>query len=177
MIRQLLSYMTFPGVIAHEFSHAWACRRMGIPVHKVCYLRLGDPMGYVLHEQPVHTCQHIMVAVAPFFVSTILALFASLLACALARSQAFPEMREMGVLAAAWFSFSLAFHAFPSSGDADSLWLDVKSPDISLPAKFLLAPVVGLIRLAQMGTRLWLDVLFALVIVALPPAVLLVLMT
>ncbi|MFA7061679.1 MAG: metalloprotease family protein [Pedobacter sp.] len=174
VLRHLLSYITFPGVIVHEFAHAWACRRMGIHVHKICYLRLGNPMGYVLHEQPVFVFQHIMVAVAPFFVSTALALAVSLSACVLARSQVFPEIRDMGALAAVWFSFSLALHAFPSNGDADSLWADVKSPDISLFAKLLLVPVVGLIRLAQMGTCLWLDVLFALLVVALPPTLLLV---
>jgi len=176
MMRRILSYITFPGVVAHEFAHAWACRRMGIHVHRVCYLRLGNPMGYVLHDQPAYAFQHIMVAVAPFFVSTSLALLISLLACGFAQSLAFPEMREMVALAAVWFSFSFALHAFPSSGDADSLWADVQSPDISLVAKLLLVPVVGLIRLAQMGTRLWLDVLFALVVVALPPTVLLVMM-
>lgn len=177
MIRLFLSYITFPGVIAHEFAHAWACRRMGIHVHRVCYLRLGNPMGYVLHEQPVYALQHIMVAVAPFFVSTTLALAVSLSACTLAKSQAFPEVRDTVVLAALWLSFSFALHSFPSTGDADSLWEDVRSPNVSLFAKLFLAPVVWLIRLAQMGTRFWLDVLFALLVVALPPVLLLAVMT
>ena len=176
-MRHILSYITFPGVIAHEFAHAWACRKLGIRVHKVCYLRIGNPMGYVLHEQPVYAFQHIMIAVAPFFVSTTLALVISLLACVFAHSQAFPEMQELAALTAVWFSFSFALHAFPSSGDADSLWADVKSPDITLLAKLLLVPVIGVIRLAQMGTRLWLDVLFALAVVGLPPVVLLAVMT
>jgi len=177
MIRLLLSYITFPGVIAHEFGHAWVCRRMGIHVHKVCYLRLGNPMGYVLHEQPAYAFQHILIAVAPFFVSTTLALVVSLSACVITRSQAFPEVRDSVTLAALWLSFSFALHAFPSSGDADALWEDVRSPAVSLLAKLLLAPVVWLIRLAHMGTRYWLDALFALVVVALPPAALLVMTT
>ena len=177
MFRYILSYITFPGVIAHEFAHAWACRRLGIHVHKVCYLRLGNPMGYVLHEHPVYAIQHIMVAVAPFFISTTLAMAVSLSACGVVQSQAYPEIREMSAFVGAWISFSLALHAFPSSGDADSLWADVQSPDISIIAKLLLVPIVGIIRLVQMGTRLWLDVLFALFVVALPPALLLVVMS
>jgi hypothetical protein len=174
MFRRMISYMTFPGVMAHEFAHAWACKRLRLHVHKVCYFRFGNPLGYVLHEQPVYVSQHIMVAVAPFFVSTTLALLISFLVSCLARAPVYPEARETIAIAGLWVSFSFALHAFPSCGDADSLWSDVKSPAFGWPAKLLLVPVVGVIRLTQLGARLWLDVLFALLIVALPPAILLV---
>ncbi len=173
-MRRIVSYLTFPGIVVHEFAHAWACKRLGIRVHHVCYLRLGDPMGYVLHEAPAYAFQHIMVAVAPFFVSTLLALFFSLGGCFLARSPFFAETRDVLALTGLWLGFSCALHAFPSSGDGDSLWLDVRSPDVNLLSKLLLVPVVGMIRLGQMGTRLWLDALFALCVVALPPTLLLV---
>ena len=176
MLRRIVAYITFPGIVAHEFAHAWACRKLGIRVHKVCYLRLGNPMGYVLHEQPVYAFQHIMVAVAPFFVSTTLALVINLAACLLSYSTAYPEIRAAAALGMIWVSFSCALHSFPSSGDADALWNDVRNSDVSFFAKLLLAPVVGLIRLAQIGARLWLDVLFALAVVALPPFALLVIM-
>lgn len=176
MLRLILSYITFPGIVAHEFAHAWACRRMGIRIHKVCYLRLGNPLGYVIHEQPQYTLQHIIVAVAPFFVSTTLGLAVSLTASLLIRSTASPEIRTAATLGMVWISFSCALHAFPSSGDADALWNDVRSSDVGFFAKLLLAPVVGLIRLAQIGVRLWLDVLFALAVVLLPPVALLVIM-
>lgn len=173
-MRHIMSYLTFPGIVAHEYAHAWACRRLGIRVHQVCYLRLGNPMGYVLHEAPAYAFQHTMVAVAPFFVSTLFALCFSLGGCLLARSPFFPEMRELLALGTLWLGFSCALHAFPSSGDGDSLWQDVRRPDVSLLAKLLLVPVVGMIRLGQVGMRLWLDALFALCVVALPPALLLV---
>lgn len=171
--RRLLTYLTFPGIIAHEFAHAWACRRLGIRVEKVCYLRFGNPPGYVLHERPSSALLHIMVAVAPFFVSSLLALAASLAACLLTASQLPPETRAAVALLAVWCSFSLALHAFPSPGDADALWDEVKCPQISLFSKILLIPVVGVIRLAHLGTRYWLDILYALTIVVLPPVLLL----
>ena len=175
MLRLFLSYITFPGVIAHEFAHAWACRRLGIQVHRVCYLRFGNPLGYVLHDQPASSIAHIMVAVAPFFVSTALALAISLLTCLFSQIAFYPEIRIFTMTGTIWVSFSCALHAFPSSGDADALWNDVRSREVSFLNKLLLAPVVGLIRLTQIGSRLWLDVLFALSFVALPPALLLVL--
>ena len=175
MLRYILSYVTFPGVIVHEFAHAWACRRMGIRIHKVCYLRFGNPLGYVLHDAPVYAIQHILVAVAPFFVSTALAIAVSLTSCVIARYSYYSELRDTLVLTAVWCSFSFALHAFPSSGDGDALWEDVRSHDISLFAKLLLIPAVGVIRLSQMGSRLWLDAMFAVAIVALPPTLLLLL--
>jgi len=174
--RLIFSLLTFPGVIVHEFAHACACRRLGIRVVKVCYLRLGNPLGYVLHEQPTYAIQHIMVAVAPFFVSTLVALAVSLLASLLVTSPAATEFKDLAVLAGAWISFSIALHAFPSSGDGDALWNDVTSPDVSFLAKLLLAPVVGLIRLCQAGAAVWLHALFAVVVVALPPLMLVAIM-
>ena len=175
MFRFLLSYMTFPGIIAHEFAHAWACRRLGIRVEQVCYLRIGNPLGYVRHERPTSPFQQAMVTVAPFFLSTLLAMTLSFCACLLAKSRLPPETRDMATLLTAWCSFSIALHAFPSSGDADALRDEIGSPDVGFTARIMLIPLVAIIRLARLGTRLWLDILFALAIVALPPALLLVL--
>ena len=175
MFRIFLSYLTFPGIIAHEFAHAWACRRLGIHVEQVCYLRIGNPLGYVRHERPSSPFQQAMVVVAPFFLSTFLAAALSFCACLLSRTRFPPETRGIGTLLAVWCSFSIALHAFPSSGDADSLWDELRCPDAGFAARTVLAPVVGMIRLARLGTRFWLDILFALAVVALPPALLLVL--
>ena len=171
MLRLMLAYLTFPGVVVHEFAHAWACRRMGIRIIKVCYLRLGNPLGYVLHERPNYALQHILVAVAPFFVSTAIALAVSLAASVFFTSHALEDAQDMVMPLGMWLGFSIALHAFPSSGDADSLWNEVKSPDVGLIAKLVLVPVVGLIRLAGIGSRVWLDVLFAVTVVALPPLI------
>jgi hypothetical protein len=47
---------------------------------------------------------------------------------------------------------------------------------VSFFAKLLLAPVVGLIRLCQAGASVWLHALFAVVVVALPPVMLIAIM-
>jgi hypothetical protein len=166
-----MSYLTFPGIIIHEFAHAWACRSMGIRIIKVCYLRLGNPLGYVLHERPAYAIQHIMVAVAPFFVSTVIALAVSLAATIFFVSQVLADSQDVILPLSVWVSFSIAVHAFPSSGDADSLWNEVRSPDVGLAAKLVLVPVVGLIRLTGLGSRVWLDLLYAISVVAVPPLI------
>ena len=169
MLRLVLAYLTFPGVVVHEYAHAWACRRMGIRIIKVCYLRLGNPLGYVLHERPGYAVQHIMVAVAPFFVSTVIALAVSLAATVLVASHALEGSQDIVMPLGVWLGFSIALHAFPSCGDADSLWNEVRSPDVGLFAKLALVPVVGMIRLTGFGSRVWLDVLYAVTVVAVPP--------
>jgi hypothetical protein len=131
-------------------------------------------MGYVLHERPASAIQHILVATSPFFVSSILALAISFAACLFNISTFPPETRGMVTFLGVWLSFSTALHAFPSSGDTDALWEDVRNPEIGFLAKTVLVPAVGLLRLVQLGPRCFLDVLFALAAVGLPPALLLI---
>ena len=154
--------------MVHEFAHAWACRLMGVRVIKVCYLRLGNPAGYVLHARPATVVQHIIIATAPLFISTILSLLISALAGTYSVGATADGYHDSIAAIALWVSLSIALHAFPSSGDADALWSDVKNPHISLVAKFLLVPVVGMIRLAGFGRHLCLDLFFAALVTLAP---------
>lgn len=172
MLRPLLCCLTFPGVVAHEFAHAWACRRLGIRVERVCYLRLGNPPGYVLHALPESPLQQALVCTAPFFLSSLLALTASLSACLIGSCQLPGETRHTAALLALWLGFSAGVHAFPSTADADALRHSLAGRRSSLPLRAALTPVVWLMRLARLGTRFWLDVPFALALVGLPPALL-----
>ena len=164
----MLSYATFPGVIVHEFAHAWACRLMGVRVIKVCYLRFGNPPGYVLHGRPATALQHIVIATAPLFVATSLSLIISCAAGVFFVSRAVDDYQDVILVLSVWLSFSFALHAFPSSGDADALWSDVKNPKISLASKLLLVPVVGVIRLAGIGRNFRFDAIFAAIVTAVP---------
>lgn len=146
---------------------------MGIAITEICYLRIGNPVGYVLHVRPLYAVQHIVVAVAPLFVSTLIALAVSAMASALFARHALIEFHYFIMPTALWLSFSIALHAFPSSGDADALWDEVRNREAGIGAKMLLVPVVGLIRLTGLGGRVWLDVLYAIMVVALPPLIML----
>jgi hypothetical protein len=171
-MRLFLSWLTFPGIMLHEYAHAWACRQLGIRVIKVCYLRFGNPLGYVFHEQPKSAVQHIVVATAPFFVSNCVAFAASLTGTLLVYFQTTSVVTDFAIPGLAWLSFSFALHAFPSSGDADALWKDVTGSSVGFLSKTVLVPVVGLIRLTQFGSHFWLDALFAMLVIAVPPLLL-----
>src|SRR3954452_13425533 len=70
--RSLVALVTFPGVIVHEIAHQFFCRITDTAVLKVCYFRLGNPSGYVVHEWPRSPGRHLLISIAPFFVNTIL---------------------------------------------------------------------------------------------------------
>src|ERR1700684_4468 len=68
----LIALVTFPGVIVHEFAHQLFCRLLRVPVFKVCYIRVGNPAGYVLHEAPKERWKQVLIGTGPLFVNSIL---------------------------------------------------------------------------------------------------------
>src|ERR1039458_3184559 len=70
----IITCLTFPGVVVHEFAHALFCQMTGTRILKVCFFRFGNPAGYVLHERPASTWHHILIGIGPLFVNTLLGL-------------------------------------------------------------------------------------------------------
>jgi len=162
----VISILTFPGVIAHEFAHQLFCRLYKVPVFKVVYFQVGNPAGYVLHEAPANKWQSIMISIGPFIVNTILgaiiALPASLPVFTFNTGGPFDYLLI-------YLGVSIAMHAFPSTGDANVIWEMVKSEDTSVLVKIVGYPVVGLIYLGAIGSFFWLDLAYGVgVAVGLP---------
>src|SRR5437762_10128220 len=68
---QLIAILTFPGVIVHEAAHQLFCRLFRVAVLDVCYFRVGNPAGYVLHEIPAYPNQQIWIGIGPFLINTL----------------------------------------------------------------------------------------------------------
>ena len=60
------SIFFLPGVIIHELSHHFCCIICSAKVIDVCYYNFKDSSGYVLHEQPKHLYQNVLISTAPF---------------------------------------------------------------------------------------------------------------
>ena len=163
--------MTIPGVPVHEYAHALACRLSGVPVHKVCYLRIGNPRGYVVHEQPDTAWQHVFIAVAPFIVCSLVAILIGCAAGLLLETELLSKQHQeiIGPFML-WLAWAIGVCAFPSGGDADSLWQSTKCREVSLFGKLLVMPIVGLIRLGQVGSFFWLDLVWGIVTAVTVPA-------
>src|SRR5260370_7616563 len=67
----LIALATFPGVIVHELAHQMFCRWFRVPVLKVCYFRVGNPAGFIIHEPPTKTYQSLFISIGPFLINTI----------------------------------------------------------------------------------------------------------
>lgn len=151
----LITLCTFPGVIFHELGHKWFCHLTKVPVHEVCYFRLGDPSGYVIHEQPKKFSQSLLISVGPLISGTIIALIFFILA------ELSLSLHPLIPLFCLWMGVSIAVNAFPSSGDADSLWEEANrhiKDDIWAIFGY---PVVVIIQIANLLNFFWFDFIYA----------------
>lgn len=162
----IISILTFPGVMAHEFAHELFCRLTGTRVMKVCYFRFGNPAGYVVHEAPESVWKHILIGIGPFIVNTALGFLAGLFA--VKKSLFAGELKSAGFFLV-WLGLSIAMHSFPSTGDAKSIWRALWCKGAPLSAKLVGTPLVGLIFLGALGSIFWLDLAYGIVVaMALP---------
>ncbi|MDD5068747.1 MAG: metalloprotease family protein [Candidatus Pacebacteria bacterium] len=109
-----ICFLTFPGVILHEFAHKKFCDWFGVAVFKVSYFRLGNPVGQVIHAEPTKYRQVFWISSGPLILNTIIALVAGYLA--------FHGDTEMNLrIFLIWISFSAGLNAFPSDQDMDNI--------------------------------------------------------
>lgn len=158
----LISILTFPGIIVHEISHLVCCRMLGVKVHKVCYFRFGNPAGYVAHDLP-GAPQQIVVGFGPFFVNTIIGLMLGL-TCGIARHRFGVSLLSWPMILLPWLTVSVAMHAFPSTGDARSIWQALWAGDTIWPIRILGIPLVLVIYLGALASVLWLDVIYGIAV-------------
>lgn len=166
----IISLVTFPGVIVHELAHVLFCRLTGTPICEVCYFRIGNPAGYVIHDQPSSVWRHILIGVGPFFLNSLIGL-----AAGVAAELMHMDLDKMttGGNVFVWLAVSIAMHSFPSTGDARSIWSAVWSPGSPLSARLLGTPLVVIIFSGALGSFFWLDALYGFLLVfGLPKALL-----
>src|ERR1035437_749529 len=100
--------------------------------------------------------QNMMISIGPFFVNTIVgAVLAAPAAVPLFRFGAGDPFDYF----MAWLGLSVAMHAFPSTGDAQSMWQSVVKGNAALPVKAIAVPLVGLVYAGALGSIFWLDLI------------------
>jgi hypothetical protein len=157
----LISLLTFPGVIVHEFAHQLFCRLSRVPVFEVCYFRLSNPCGYVIHEKVESPMKNLLICVGPFLINTVIG--ALILFPASIEVMEFKSYTNPLSLFLAWLGISILMHSFPSSGDAKSLYQSViKNKSVNILAKIVILPVIGLIYVGAIGSVVWLDFFYAI---------------
>ena len=163
----LVSIATFPGVIVHEVGHFLFCRRFNLAILDVCFFRMGDPAGYVVHETTPDFNRSFFISMGPFFTNTLL--------CIVFCSAAFLPVWELDIAdPLAWFFYwlglSIGMHAFPSIGDMQALWTQVPSAAKSGSVLAILSyPLVGLIYVLNFARVVWADLLYGIAVGVLGP--------
>lgn len=167
----LISLITFPGVIVHELAHQYFCWLMKVPVIEVKYFQLKNPCGYVLHEPVDRPFANFIISVGPFLFNTLLG--AVIVFPAAIEVLLFKHYGNIFSLVIAWLGVSILMHSFPSTGDAEALANSVlKNKRVNILAKVLTAPVVALIYIGSIGSIIWLDLGYAILVSMLLPRLL-----
>ncbi|SER26830.1 metalloprotease family protein [Natrinema salaciae] len=168
-----------PGTVVHEFAHKQACDLVGVPVVEVKYFGLGNPPGYVRHGHPERYRETFVISVAPFLVNTVIS-FVTFLGLAVVVTTAvdgrspplgLPELLEVlrsvsiTTLALAiglgWVGLAVGVKAFPSFGDANTLWTRSRAEWRRSPIVLVGIPVVVAIYVVNILSWLWADLLYA----------------
>jgi hypothetical protein len=158
----LISILTFPGVIVHEAAHMLFCRLRGVAVLDVCFFRVGNPAGYVLHERTESFTTSFLVCVGPFIVNSLLCIVFCFPAFVPVR--VFDHWDPLSVFQI-WLGVSIGMHAFPSNQDAQVLWHDARRAASSLnPLALLSFPLVIVIYVANILSIIWFDAIYGIAI-------------
>jgi len=158
----LISILTFPGVIVHEFAHLFFCKLRKVAVFDVCYFRFGNPVGYVIHENTTNFYTTFLISMGPFFVNTIL--------CLLICIPAYIPINFFNIdhplsYFLMWLGVSIGMHAVPSNQDAKNL---VEQAKEKVKERNILAlvsfPIVGLIYTFNVLRFFWADLAYGVAI-------------
>jgi hypothetical protein len=156
----IITIVTFPGVVAHELAHQLFCRLCGVAVFEVKYFQPANPAGYVIHEPVRNPVHQLWIGIGPFIVNTLLAVI-------IAFPAAIPVMKFSSGNALdyllLYLSISIGMHAFPSIGDAQTMWNTLwHGEDTPKWLKVVTVPVVGIIYAGAMGSFFWLDLFYGI---------------
>ena len=157
----LVSLATFPGIIVHEIAHRLFCDLAKVPVYNVCYFRIGNPAGYVIHGPVKELKSSLLISIGPLIVNTVL--------CALLTfSATFPisileaENHNIVFKILIWLGFSIGMHAFPSNEDMESFLQAVKNTNQKGILLIFAKIFACLIKVANFLRCAWFDFFYAL---------------
>ena len=159
---QLISIVSFPGIIVHEFAHMVFCKLRKVAVFDACYFRVGNPAGYVVHEHTNNFYSTFLISMGPFLVNTLLCLVICLPAY---MPMKFFNLDHPLSYFLMWLGVSIGMHAIPSNQDANNVFQQAKE---NIKNRNLLAiisfPLVGLIYVFNLLRFFWADVIFGVAV-------------
>jgi len=163
----LISIVTFPGVIVHEAAHMLFCRLFGLAIFDVCFFRVGNPAGYVVHERTRDFKTAFFVSMGPFLLNTLL--------CVVFCSAAFLPVWELEVADPLayffyWLGLSIGMHAFPSPQDLSIVWKLAGEAARQLnPLAIASYPIMAVLMVLSFLRVIWADLGYGIAVGILGP--------
>jgi hypothetical protein len=151
---------TFPGVIVHEAAHMFFCKLRRVAVFDMCFFRIGNPAGYIIHEEIGDFTSALLVCVGPLLINSLLCI----VICfpAYMPVQMFHLQHPLSYVLL-WLGVSIGMHAFPSTHDATNLYQHAKKAAKTFnPLALLSFPLVLLIVVANVLSIVWADYLYGI---------------
>lgn len=154
---QLISLLTFPGVIVHEWAHEKFCDWFGVKVHEVSYFKFWQKTsGYVVHDTPSTFKQIFWISAGPLVVNSLGCILLSMFA-----TEAAPKSFLYYLFF--WLAISVGAHSFPSDHDAKNVLESSKNhiKDGGSLLHYLSYPFFTLIWVANKLRFFWFDFIYA----------------
>jgi Putative zincin peptidase len=164
----LISLLTFPGVIVHEIAHRMFADLAKVPVYDVCYFRLGNPAGYVIHGPASDLRKSLLISIGPLIVNTLLCAvicFSAIFPIFILDAKIYSPV--FGLLM--WTGISIGMHAFPSNQDMNNFVESVAETHQKGPILWAAKLFSGLLRLANLLRFFWFDAIYAFAAAAFLP--------
>lgn len=159
---EVISIISFPGIIIHEFAHMLFCKIRKVAVLDACYFRVGNPAGYIVHEKTDNFTTTFLISMGPFFFNTLLCLVICLPAYMPVK---FFDIEHPFSYFLIWLGVSIGMHAIPSNQDANNVYEQAK---IKVKERNILAllsfPLIGLIYVLNVLRFFWIDVIYGVAI-------------
>ncbi|MDE6570823.1 MAG: DUF3267 domain-containing protein [Alphaproteobacteria bacterium] len=163
---QVISLISFMGIVVHEWAHKMACHLLGIRVISVKYFSLSG--GYVRHEKVTQPRASICIALAPLVVNTLVALF---MGCILA-AMTYWDMHVGWVHALIiYIGVTVGMHAFPSRQDMNNfveLTAELRRRNLNILARIM----GGFFSVLRALSFFWVDIWIAMLVMMVPTFVL-----
>jgi hypothetical protein len=161
-LEMLVSLLTFPGVIVHQALRLFFCKRRRVAVTDMCFLRAGNPTGYITHEEAAEFNPAFSVCMGPLLVGSLL--------CAVTCWPAYWPLRVCEVwhpftFFLLWLGISIGTHVFPSKEEANDFSRHIGEELVGLNLRVVLTlPLLPLVKLATRTSPVFVGFIYALVL-------------
>lgn len=158
----LISILTFPGIIVHEWAHKKFCDWLGVPISKIVYFQFGNPAGYVMHEEPKNYAQSFWISIGPFIINSLITIILAFVATL------FGFLDSNVGLVLLWVAGSVGMHSFPSNHDMKNVWeaskIEIKKG--ASPLHYLAFLLVAIVWVANALSFFWFDLIYAGILIS-----------